>query len=66
VLHSEAVRADALATALIVLGPEAGYGLAEREGLAAYFIVRREDGSFASFATPAFERLRGASESPST
>jgi len=66
VLHSEAVRADALATALIVLGPEAGYGLAEREGLAAYFIVRREDGSFGSFATPAFERARGAAESRST
>jgi thiamine biosynthesis lipoprotein len=62
VLDSEAVRADALATALDVLGPEAGYSLAEREGLAAYFIVRREDGSFAAFATPAFERARGAAE----
>ena len=66
VLHSDAVHADALATALNVLGPEAGHALAEREGLAAYFIVRREDGSFASRATPAFERARGAAESPST
>ena len=66
VLHSDAVHADALATALNVLGPEAGYALAEREGLAAYFIVRREDGRFASFATPAFQRARGAPESRST
>jgi thiamine biosynthesis lipoprotein len=62
VLHADAIHADALATALNVLGPEAGYALAESEGLAAYFIVRRADGSLASRETPAFERLRGAAE----
>jgi thiamine biosynthesis lipoprotein len=62
VLHSDAVRADALATALNVLGPEAGYALAEREGLAAYFILRQEDGSFTSLVTPDFERARDAAE----
>jgi len=62
VLHSDAVHADALATALNVLGPEAGRALAEREGLAAHFIVRQDDGSFVSFETPAFERARIASE----
>jgi thiamine biosynthesis lipoprotein len=62
VLHPDAVHADALATALTVLGPEAGYALAEREGLAAYFIVRRKEGGFSSFATPAFERERHAAE----
>lgn len=58
VLHREAVYADALATALNVLGPDAGYSLAEREGLAALFIVRGEDGEFSARATPAFESAR--------
>jgi len=62
VLHADAIHADALATALNVLGPEAGYALAEREGLAAYFLVRRKDGSFTSLETPAFERVRRAPE----
>ena len=61
VIHEEAVYADALATALLVLGPEAGFALAEREGLAAYFIVRQADASFRSFASAAFEALLGSS-----
>jgi len=55
VIHEDAVYADALATALLVLGPEAGYALAEREGLAAYFIVREADASLRAFGSPAFE-----------
>jgi thiamine biosynthesis lipoprotein len=39
VLDPSARRADALATALLVLGAEQGLVLAEREGLAAYFLV---------------------------
>jgi len=66
VLYADAVHADALATALDVLGPEAGYALAKREGLAAYFIVRRKGGGFDSLATPAFERVLRGSEPPST
>jgi thiamine biosynthesis lipoprotein len=41
VVTESCVRADALATALIVLGPERGPALAEASGLAAQFIVRR-------------------------
>lgn len=38
------MRADALATALLVLGPDAGMQLAERESIAAYFLVRSGNG----------------------
>jgi thiamine biosynthesis lipoprotein len=51
VVAPAAVRADAMATALLVLGPQAGYRLAEREGLAAMFIVQR-DGTFIERHTP--------------
>jgi thiamine biosynthesis lipoprotein len=40
VIHPEAARADALATALNVLGPEEGLALARANDLAAYFIAR--------------------------
>jgi len=56
VLDPVCARADALATALTVLGPVEGPALAEREGLAALFLVRRDDGTFERRATPAFER----------
>ncbi len=51
--------ADALATALIVLGPDKGYALAVAQRIAAYFIVRAPDGSFIDRATPAFAALGG-------
>ncbi|MEE9608150.1 MAG: FAD:protein FMN transferase [Myxococcota bacterium] len=57
VVHADAVRADALATGLAVLGPDRGYALAEREGLAAYFIVREPGGSFRELATASFPPL---------
>ncbi len=44
VLASSAMWADGLATALNVLGPEEGLALAERQGLAAVFLIRRADG----------------------
>jgi FAD:protein FMN transferase len=53
VLHSECALADAWATALNVLGPEDGPRLAEREGLAAYFLVREDDGTFRVVVTSA-------------
>lgn len=40
VLDSNCARADALATALMVMGPERGMRLADQQGLAVYFIVR--------------------------
>lgn len=60
VLHAKAVYADAWATALNVLGPEAGYALAEREGLAVYFIQRAESpeaGTPRQFTTRATRRF---------
>jgi len=44
VLAADCMRADALSTALMVLGPERGLELAEREGLAVYMLVRAEEG----------------------
>lgn len=41
VIHEMAVWADAWATALNVLGPDAGYNLARKEKLSAYFISRQ-------------------------
>jgi len=44
VLHPSSAFADAMATALLVLGPEDGPALAENLGIAAYFLVRAESG----------------------
>jgi FAD:protein FMN transferase len=65
VLHDECMMADAWATALDVLGPDDGYEVAVREGLAALFIVRKPDGSFAKRATEAFTALRERREAAS-
>jgi thiamine biosynthesis lipoprotein len=56
VIHDECVAADALATALTVMGPEEGLAFAEERGLHAFFIERREEGSLRSFASAPFER----------
>ena len=58
VLHEECMLADAWATALNVLGPDAGFATAEREGLAALLIARKPDGSFYELATKGFEAVR--------
>ena len=47
------MRADALATALMVLGPAGGYELALKEKIAALFIVKGEKG-FHEKMTPLF------------
>jgi thiamine biosynthesis lipoprotein len=57
VIGYSTAEADALATGLMVLGPEEGYRLAEREGIAACFIVRTADG-FIDRQTLAFARHR--------
>ncbi len=44
VLHVDCMAADALSTALSVLGPEAGLAFAEARALAARFLVRRGAG----------------------
>lgn len=56
VLDASAMRADALATALTVLGPIEGPELAEALGLAAHFTERRPDGLIERM-TPAFAAM---------
>jgi len=56
VLGPSCTRADAWATALMVLGPEEGYNLAVEEKLAALFLVKTGSG-FVEKATPRFEEV---------
>jgi len=53
VFHASAMTADAWATALTVIGPEDGPGLAEAHGLAAQMVVRTAEG-VVEHLTPAF------------
>ncbi len=57
IVHPRCMTADAFATAISVLGPEAGEALARREDLAALLIVRRPDGTFDERMTPRFKAL---------
>jgi thiamine biosynthesis lipoprotein len=57
VIDDDGYRADALATALLVMGPEKGMELARREDLAVLFLLRRASG-IDERSTPAFEQLR--------
>lgn len=57
VLADTAMRADGLATAFLVLGAEKGLEIADKTGIAAYFIVR-EDGSFSERMSKPFVKLR--------
>ena len=59
VVDARGYRADALATALLVLGPERGMQLATRENLAVLFLLR-DDAGFDEQASPAFEQLRAS------
>ena len=56
VIDAEAARADALATAFMVLGDTAGRELAENRDLAVYFIVRRGT-DFSAHYTEQFSRF---------
>ena len=58
VLHRRCMCADALATALAVLGPEAGFEHAATHGIAARFIVRCPDGPQERI-TPAYSAMLG-------
>jgi thiamine biosynthesis lipoprotein len=57
VVADDCMRADALATALIVLGADHGRALAERSGIAAQFIERLPGGGYRDTVTPAFAAL---------
>ncbi len=56
VVHESAAYADALATALLVLGPEAGPALARELDVAAYFLVR-DATDILEITTPEFDRI---------
>lgn len=52
VVHDECMQADALATALAVLGPDDGFAFAQRHGLCAAFALRARGGEGRDAATP--------------
>ena len=56
VLHPKAAYADAYATAINVLGPEAGWEFAEQHRLPVCMIIREKTG-FVTKMSPDFERL---------
>ncbi len=56
VLHKECAWADAYATAIMVLGPEAGFDFADEHGLEVFMIVHDGDG-FVEKMTPGFEMI---------
>ena len=56
VLHRSCMRADALAMALTVLGPDDGMSFAQARGLAARFVIRRAR-RFEERMTPAFAAM---------
>lgn len=56
VIHAECMQADALSTALTVLGLEQGLAWAQQHGVAALFVTRK-DGGFEQQATPAFAAM---------
>ena len=57
VIAATAMRADALATALNVMGPERGRAFAEAFEIEAYFIFRTDSG-YDSFATGRFQAMQ--------
>ncbi len=65
VVHQQCAYADAMATAISVLGPEDGYELAVELSLAAHLIVNTDEG-FKEISTPEFDRLYPIREAPAT
>jgi FAD:protein FMN transferase len=63
VIDQTAARADALATAFMVMGAEKGFALAESQGLAVYFITRDEaSGAFVDRHTSRFDHYLQSGE----
>ncbi len=56
VFSDSAMEADALATAMMVLGPAEGFDFAELHKIAAYFIIKKDD-DFKEQSTSAFKNL---------
>lgn len=61
VLHPSTMTADAMATALLVLGPEHGFELAIKENISALFLVREKD-NFIEKMTPQFKQAVASTE----
>lgn len=57
VVDESAMRADALATALTVMGAEAGMQLAQKHNLAVWFIIRKDD-QWIDLYSPTIENYR--------
>jgi len=58
VIGGSAMQCDALSTALLVMGPEAGFAFAERHHIAAQFITRGETGFSERLTAPFARYLR--------
>ena len=58
VLTSNCMQADALATALNVMGPEEGMAFARQRNLPVLMLIRTDDGGLREMATERFQRLR--------
>lgn len=57
VVHASCMAADALSTALTVLGLDDGMRLAKQQQLAAQFVLRRPDGALEHCHSPAWQEL---------
>lgn len=60
VVAKDCAWADAMATALFVMGAERGYAYAVEKGMAAFFIERGHGGRLVDRQTPAFAKLGAA------
>lgn len=56
VLHPQALMADGLSTLLLILGPQRGWEYAEKNAIAAFFVIRADNG-FVTRSSAAFERM---------
>lgn len=56
VIHPQALMADGLSTLLLILGPERGRDYAEKNQIAAFFVMRTDTG-FVTSTSQAFDRL---------
>lgn len=64
VLADNCMTADAQATALLVLGPEAGYDWAKERQVAALFVTRSADGVLTERATPVWDQITETAATP--
>jgi thiamine biosynthesis lipoprotein len=57
ILSKSTMEADAIATAMMVLGPDEGYQIAEQKQIAAFFIIKTDTG-FEEKSTSEFKKLQ--------